>query len=173
MKNLILMLFAILLVSINTNAQYKINKTKYNYQNYTFQVGDPYNPSVAGLTSFLIPGLGQMISGEGGRGAAFLGGFAGGVTMIVVGVKLSETYTENSPGNEGSIVLVASLVTVGLIGMVGVDIWAIIDAIHVAKVNNFAFRDKTKIRSNVIISPYIGLFRAERIPAGLSLKVQF
>jgi hypothetical protein len=145
----------------------------YKSKNYTYQGGDPYNPSIAGLTSFLVPGLGQMISGEVGRGAAFLGGFAGGAIMIVVGVNQSYTYTESSPGDEGSIVIVAGLIAVGLISMVGVDIWAVTDAIHVAKINNLASRDKNKTGFNVKVSPYIGLFSTEKVPIGLSLKVRF
>ena len=47
MKKLVILLLANLLLSLNANAQYKINKTKYNYQTYTHQVGDPYNPAVA------------------------------------------------------------------------------------------------------------------------------
>jgi hypothetical protein len=173
MKKISMILICILLISKVASAQYKINKNKYNYRSYTYQGGDPYNPSVAGLTSFLIPGLGQMISGESGRGAAFLGGFAGGAIMIVAGVNLSNTYTESDPGNEGSIVIVAGLVTVGLISMIGVDIWAVTDAIRVAKVNNLAFRDKNKTGYNLEVIPYVGSLRTENLPIGLSLRVRF
>ena len=173
MKNCFLRLIAILFISSVVNAQYRLNKTIYDSKHYTYQRGDPYIPSVAGLTSFLVPGLEQTISGEVGRGAAFLGGFAGGAIMIIVGVNQSFTYTESRPGNEDDLVLVASLVAVGFIVMVGVDIWSILDAIHVAKVNNLAFRDKTKTGFKVKVSPYIGSFRTETIPVGISLKVQF
>lgn len=168
-----MMFICMLLISEGAGAQYRINKTKYDYRSYSSQSGDPYNPTLAGLTSFLIPGLGQMISGETGRGAAFLGGFAGGAIMIIAGVNLSNTYTENEPGNEGSIVLVAGLVTVGLISMIGVDIWAVTDAIRVAKVNNLAFRDKNKTGYTLQVNPYIGSFRTENIPVGISLRVRF
>jgi TM2 domain-containing membrane protein YozV len=173
MKNCFLSLIAILFISSVVNAQYRLNKTMYNSKHYAYQRGDPYKPSVAGLTSFLIPGLGQMISGEVGRGAAFLGGFAGGAIMIIVGVNQSFTYTESSPGNLGDLVLVTSLVAIGFIVMIGVDIWSILDAIHVAKVNNLAFRDKTKTGFKVKVSPYIGSFRTETVPVGISLKVHF
>ena len=72
MKRFILLLIGLLFISSFTNAQYRINKTKYDYRTYKHQVDDPYNPSVDGFVSFLVPGLGQMISGELGRGAAFL-----------------------------------------------------------------------------------------------------
>jgi len=173
LKNCFLSLIVILFISASASAQYRVNKKKYDFKTYSYQVGDPYDPSVAGLTSFLIPGLGQMISGEGGRGAAFLVGFVGCAIISVVGVNQSYTYNDISPGNEGSIVIVAGLVVTGFIGMIGVDIWSIVNAIHVAKVNNLAFRDKNKTGFNVKVSPYIGSFRNETVPVGLSMKVKF
>ena len=58
----------------NTFGQYKQNKLNYNHKQYSFQKGDRYNPTIAGVASFLIPGLGQAVSGEVGRGVAFFGG---------------------------------------------------------------------------------------------------
>ena len=72
MKKVILIFISAFLICTIVNAQYKINKTKYDYHTYTYQVGDRYSTGVAGITSFLIPGLGQMLSGEVGRGAGFL-----------------------------------------------------------------------------------------------------
>ena len=37
------------------NAQYKIDKTKYDYKTWTDEAGDPYNPTTCGVLSFLIP----------------------------------------------------------------------------------------------------------------------
>src|SRR5450759_4570003 len=86
MKRISLILISVFLISTSINAQYKINKTKYNFRTYTYQVGDPYNTALAGIASLLIPGLGQMVSGEGGRGAAFLGGYVGCWVVYGVGV---------------------------------------------------------------------------------------
>lgn len=47
-------------------------KKMYDYKNYTYQRDDPYNPCIVYVCSFLIPGIGQMISGEVGREFAFL-----------------------------------------------------------------------------------------------------
>ena len=173
MKHCFLSLILILFISSAASSQYRLNKTFYSSKNYTYLAGDPYNPSLAGLTSFFVPGLGQMISGEVGRGFAFLGGFSGGLILIVAGVNLSNSYTEDSPGNEGSLVLVTSMVAVGLIDMVVIDICAITDAIRVAKVNNLAFRDKNKTGYKLQVTPYIGSFRSENTPLGLSVKLRF
>jgi hypothetical protein len=176
MKKLVILLLANLLLSLNANAQYKINKIKYNYQTYTHQVGDPYNPAVAGLTSLFVPGLGQMISGEAGRGAAFMGGFVGSILMVVSGVNLSETFTESSPGNLGDAFLVIFLTGIGTIGIITVDIWSVVNGVRVAKVNNLAFRDKKKSLYDFKIKPFINAtyyIQTGSMPVGLSLIVQF
>lgn len=163
MKNLLFLLIGLLIISSTVNAQYRINKTKYDYKTYTYQVGDPYNPSVAGLTSFLIPGLGQMLSGEGGRGVGFLGGFVGCWVLYGIGAGISAAdIEEGGTGAAGG-----GLVVVGLLGAIAVDIWSIVDAIHVAKVNNLAWRDK---KTSLYISPYIDT----RVhSAGLDFRVSF
>jgi hypothetical protein len=43
---------------------------------------------------------------------------------------------------------------VGLVGALGVDIWSIVDAIRVAKVNNLDWRDNP-LSYNFQIQPYI------------------
>jgi hypothetical protein len=85
MKKILLLVISIMLISATTNAQYRINKTKYDALNYVPQVGDPYNPTASGICSFLIPGLGQMISGEGGRGVGFLLGCMGSFGVFIIG----------------------------------------------------------------------------------------
>jgi hypothetical protein len=172
MKKCVLILISVLFIGIGANAQYRINKTKYDYRTYSYQVGDPYNPSVAGLTSFLIPGLGQMISGEGGRGVAFLGGYVGFFVIYYVGAVSSINDINNGGTGSGG----AGVMVLGLLGAIGVDIWSIVDAIHVAKVNNLAFRDKSKTSYNFQIKPYINISNYNynsKIPVGLSLKVRF
>ena len=69
MKRLIFAILGVLLISTASNAQYRVNKKQYDYKSYVYQVGDPYNPTIAGVASFFIPGLGQMISGEGKKGS--------------------------------------------------------------------------------------------------------
>ena len=76
--------------SFNAHAQtYKINKQKYDYKMYMPQPGDPNNPAVMGLASFFIPGLGQMLSGETGRGLAYLGGSIALSGITVAGALMS------------------------------------------------------------------------------------
>ena len=159
-----------LFITTVSNAQYKVNKTMYNYKLYRPQVGDPYNTGVAGLTSCLVPGLGQMIAGEGGRGAAFLGGFAGALVLYYVGSGMSEADMDD--GGDGSTGL--ALMFFGSSGALAVDIWAIVDAIRVSKVNNMAFQDKNKTSLKVLplisTSAHVGNRMAQ---PGISLQVTF
>jgi hypothetical protein len=166
MKKLYLIIVSILILSTGANAQYKINKSKYDYRTYKYQDGDPYKPGIAGFASFLIPGLGQMSSGAGGRGAAFLGGFVGCLTIYGIG---SSHYYEDEEGTHGGPVPLY----IGLIGALTIDLISVIDAVRVAKVTNLYFRDKYMSRYSLKASPYLGSVISGKIPLGLSLSLQF
>ncbi len=166
MKKLFLIIASVLILYTTVNAQYKINKLKYDYRTYKHQPGDPYNPGIAGFASLLIPGLGQMSSGAGGRGAAFLGGFVGCITIYAIGS--SHYYTDEEGDHGGPVPLY-----IGFFGAIAVDIISVIDAVRVAKVNNLAFRDKYKTSYKVQLSPWLGSVHNESVPAGLSLKLKF
>jgi TM2 domain-containing membrane protein YozV len=96
MKHVTIIIAYLLLFCNVSVAQYSINKKKYDYRTYTYEVGDPYNTGVAGVTSLLLPGLGQMISGENGRGAAFLVGYIGCWGIFYAGGRLAGSTMENN-----------------------------------------------------------------------------
>lgn len=150
--------------------QYRVNKTRYNYRTYTYKKGDPYNPSSAGFASLIIPGLGQMISGEIGRGLLFLTGFTGCLVATVAGIiNLGTSY-------KGESVVGAQIAVAGLIGAACIDLWSIGDAVKVAKVNNLALRNKHKTSYNLNVKPF--LYTSENglkhnVPVGLTFKVIF
>lgn len=146
---------------------------------YRREFGDPYNLWAAGIASYFIPGLGQMISGETGRGFAFLGGFSAAYVVTLVGI--SNIYTEpywnnnNHYGNSS-----AAMFTIGGgIAMLGIYIWSIVDAVNVARVNNLYERDlRNSSQLNFQLSPYVDVSKPtlslNNQPAlGLSLKVSF
>ncbi len=172
MKKCLSLLICLVIFSSLTNAQYSINKTQYDYRTYSYQLGDPYNPSVAGITSFLIPGLGQMLSGEGGRGAAFLGGYLGCMVVYIIGYSSAINDIDNGgTGSSGFGTMI-----VGSLGALGINIWSIVDAVRVAKVNNLAFRDQNKSSFNLQLNPYIDTryVRTQGRPiTGISLKYSF
>jgi hypothetical protein len=176
MKRLFLLLGCIMMVSISSYAQYRVNKKIYDYHTYSYQKGDPYKPTTAGFASVFIPGLGQMISGEPARGLCFLGGYCGSIGLCLSGfsVFLFEfAKDERHPINYGRGI---SGLVIGAIGAgcsLGVFIWSVSDAEHVAKVNNLAYRDKNLRGYNISLSPYLGSVTGEKFPLGLSCKIRF
>jgi hypothetical protein len=166
MKKSFLILVCILSISVTTKSQYKINKTRYDYRSYKREAGDPYSPSLAGFASFLVPGIGQMYTGETRRGAFFLGSFAGCIIIYAIG---SNSYYEQNGITYGGPVPLY----IGLGGAIAVDILAIIDARHVAKVVNLALREQSKTGYNIRVSPFFGSSFSGRIPFGLSMKIRF
>jgi hypothetical protein len=169
MKKVILLsgiLLAFFATSMNAQ-RYSDLKLKYNYHLYTPQIGDPYNPTVSGLCSFLIPGLGQIIDGEVGRGIGF---FAGSVAFSVLTQVGSQSVLN---GNEAGV----STMLLGLGGMLAVDIWAIVDANHVAKVKNMYLRDLKKTSSlSFEVAPYVSQLSINNqvvTPVGMTMRVRF
>ena len=162
MKKPLIFLLGLALICSVVNAQYAVNKTKYDYRTYEYEVGDPYNPGVAGITSVLIPGLGQAISGEAGRGLGFLGGYAGCWLIFGMGWGKFETSFYSKGGE---------LALIGILGIIIVDLWSAIDAVRVAKFNNLAWRDKH--RTGLNIQPYVNHFQTnDKINARMGLRVK-
>ncbi len=176
MKNLILILVMALLTATVSNAQYNLNKTKYDYKTYSYQPGDPYRPPVAGVSSLFLPGLGQMISGEPARGIAFMGGFAGSILLSAAGFGILVKSNPESEHEETSIegtVAGALMILTGIVCAIGIDIWSVSDAVKVAKVNNMVFRDNKKSGYNLSVKPYFVSTSTENMQIGLSMKLHF
>ncbi|GAA4830799.1 hypothetical protein [Algivirga pacifica] len=174
MKKLITLFFVLFAFSTVSNAQYSVWKHQYNAAEYIPQYGDRYDPTIAGVASFLAPGLGQIVAGETGRGLGFFGGFVGSYVVMSVGaVQLVESVDEygNTDGSG------AGLMLLGLAGAATTYIWSIFDAVKVAKINNMALRDKYKTgQINVTINPYVGLNQPtyrEGVPLGATLGIRF
>jgi hypothetical protein len=171
MKNLILILAGILFLTLVTNAQYKINKLHYDYRTYKHLPGDRYDPAAACVMSILLPGTGQMVSGEIKRGAAFVGGSFGCYVIVVLGFAGASGARTDEAGT-----FFTGTMFLGIAGMAAVDIWSAIDAVRVAKVKNLALRDKNKTSYNIQLQPYINTAcynHTGSVPVGVSLKIKF
>ena len=165
----------IIIGTLSSNVQgqsYKTNKQNYDYKMYTPQLGDPNNPIAMGVASCFLPGLGQMIGGEIWRGLAFLGGTYG---AFGVGYGLAAVSRDDN-GNRNDTQM---WVGVGfMLGAAALNVWSIVDAVRVAKVNNMYFQDvrgnlsSVKIELNPFVNTtnYLGQANTS---AGLSLKVTF
>jgi len=161
---------------MHVDAQYQVNKTRYDYKNYVHLQGDPYNPGTAAVGSLFIPGLGQMICGEGLRGTAFLLGCIGSLAFSLAGALHATSVTESDPSFWHVQTTSKRMISAGLVSAAVFWIWSVADASRVAKVNNLVFRDKNKTSCNIGLHPCIDLLNydivGKAIP-GLSLKVTF
>jgi TM2 domain-containing membrane protein YozV len=173
-RTILLSLTLLVLVVFNTTAQnYYLNKTKYDYRSYVPQYGDPYIPAVSGICSLFLPGLGQMLSDEPGRGFAFFGASAGcGVVFLVgYGTVINSAMSGYDLSGGGTIMLL------GLAGMLAIDIWSIVDAVNVAKVNNMYYQNLRKTSSmHIEVSPYaeqLSINNQFTTPVGLTMRIKF
>ena len=162
--------------AVTEGMRYKEYKDLYNYRNYTRQSGDSYNPTLAGVASFLVPGLGQGLCDEWGRGLAFFAGhalcFISFFTSEAIGTAFDDFDAgEVSTENVSTVVMASAL-------WLAYDIWNTVDAIHVAKIKNLYYRDlkgrQAYIQMNV--SPcltYIHTPETNAPAVGLSLNIGF
>lgn len=121
-------------VELVPGMKYKNLKTIYDYKEYQPSIYDGRSPGGMGVASFFIPGLGQMMSGEVGRGLAWMGGHVAAYMVMGVGSAMfnsGQYYGSENLEDYGTL-----FTLVGLTSMLTVDICAIVDAVRVAKVKN-------------------------------------
>lgn len=141
--------------------KYKDLKEYYNYKDYEKMPDQYRSPVGAGIASYLIPGLGEMISGSGWRGTAFLGGWLACHFVTLVGIaELSDAIYWS-----------------GIAGAQALRIISCIDATRVAKVKNMYKRDlKGAYAYEFDMYPsmnYIKTAEGIQPTAGLTLALRF
>jgi len=180
-KSLLLIILFITAFSTIHAQTYSEKVEMYDTHQYIKQFGDPYNPVLAGVASYFVPGLGQILCDESSRGLSFLGGYVGCFGLMVWGyTEMYVSIFENLDSNtySSSVMRGSGKMALGVVGMLGVGIWSIVDAVHVAKVNNMYYQDHFKRSSavNLEIAPYaepITMFNQVTVPVGLTLKATF
>lgn len=196
MKKLALMIVLIAASLVSAQAQiapgmkYKDLKGLYNPKEYIPESTDPYSRGWAGVASFVIPGLGQVIDGEVGRGLLF---FGGNVALNIVArgqlQRFSDSVVTDSSGQvtgyKDEAAARSSARNVILIGAsaLALNIWSIVDAVRVAKVKNMYTQDLRRQRSSVDFdfAPFFTYAPSELTAsgssltptAGMSLRVSF
>ena len=156
---------------ITPNMKYKQLKRIYNYKEYEKTFADRYSPVWSGVASFFIPGLGQMISGEVGRGFAYLGGHVGGMILapLIIGAG-TDVYGYVSTGAAVTALAIYA-------GVIAIDICAIVDGVRVAKVKNMYEQDLKKLYAiDVDLYPsvnFVQLGNNIQPTAGLTLAMKF
>ena len=149
--------------------KYSEYRKLYNTKNYHSQPTDPYSRGWAGVASALIPGLGQCVDGEWGRGFLFIMGSIG------IGI-----LTNSQRFNDHGYTYYSDLYFAFLCAGIAYDIWSICDAVHVAKVKNMYYQDIRGQRSAQLeysVSPFVALTpnfgNGSQPLAGLSLRLSF
>ncbi len=188
MKKLIAIIASVVLFATAMDAQvvpglkYSDLKDMYSTKDYVKSYMDPYSPAWSGVASFIIPGLGQTICGEFGRGLCFFGGnLACGIGTSVCFTnlaKLTETDSngkvtmKDDPKVGTNILLIAGFCAAAC----AIDIWSIVDAVKVAKVKNMYSRDLYNHTSSLNLYPsvdYVPSSNGMQTTAGLSLALTF
>ena len=143
--------------------KYKEMAKVYDYRLYQKSLYDRYSPAGSGVASFFIPGLGQMICGEWGRGFAWLGGHVG--CYMLTGISaIAESDT---------------LVLMSIAGLLAIDICSIVDGVRVAKVKNMYMEDLRKsgyYGLDVDLYPSVNYVRTAfgvQPTAGMTLALRF
>lgn len=120
---------------VREGMRYSEYKGLYDKNMYVHQPGDPYSPSWAGIASFLLPGLGQCVADEWGRGTLFfLANLGLGIGSYVTSYGMTH-YREPYKTNNTYYFLAITAVRLA------VDIWSITDAVKIAKIKNMYNQD--------------------------------
>lgn len=151
---------------ITPGMKYRDLKKIYNYKNYTRRYDDRHSPGWSGAASFFVPGLGECINGEWGRGL--------GKTAINIICNLStNSILGKTPYGEplgtGYYLL--------LFTQLSVNIWSVVDASQIAKVKNMYERDLQKLYSfDVQFYPsvnYTNIGNSTQYAPGVTLAINF
>ena len=144
---------------------YKDIEGRYDTRLYQPRSNDPYLPGWSGFASFILPGLGQSMNGEWGRG---LGIFAANLGFDVL--ECWELYHLDShyPEFYGGALLAT------IIAQTAFNIWGICDAVNIAKAKNMYYQENGLFASglDMKIQPSFGL-AVDGIGPGIALSFSF
>lgn len=144
--------------NVSPGMKYKELKNLYNFKEYVPGLADRYPPAWLGVASAFIPGLGECINEEWGRGLGKFGGY------LILGVLASSATYAYSYGGAPDATAALALACYG--GIIAIDVWSIIDAVRIAKVKNMYEQDLKRLYSfDVKLSPSVDF-----IPNGNTLQ---
>jgi hypothetical protein len=163
-------------VDVISSLKYKELKNIYDYRDWSRKDGGRYSPALMGFCSWIVPGLGQMISGEGARGAGWLAGSVGCAAIAGAGAGMFLAYTYDHTINPDYYVAGMYMAILGAASLVTIDICAIVDAYRVAKVKNLYDQSIRAPKYSLELHPsvdYIRMADGVQPTAGLSLALKF
>lgn len=159
--------------------KYRQIKKLYDSREYSKEQADRYSPAGSGVASFFIPGLGQWICGEVGRGFAWFGGGLASVAVMGVGEAITLVGIFPAAAGDASIVNAGLITTLaGLVSLVVIDACSCADAVKVAKVKNMYNQDLRRSgQVSFELHPALDFVRTPggtmKPTAGLTLAVKF
>ena len=158
---------------LTAGMKYQDLKNLYNTELYMSAAGDRYSLIGAGIASFLVPGLGQILCGETERGLMFFGGFLGGQLIGIAIIAYGANFNYSSSAAFGTFFSAYAI----LAGSFAVGIYSIVDAVRVAKVKNMYEQDLMRSYSlEASLFPsvnYTVVGGAIKPAAGLTLSLKF
>ena len=163
------------------DVRYRDIASVYNPSAYNEQFDDPYNPAISGIASFFIPGLGQCIDGEWGRGAGIFAANLGlGVLeatelsimlhSAVQGSSYYKQYRQTSVSSDAAIGASLCALIITSSAHLVLNIWNICDAVNIAKVKNMYYQD-LHVAPQLSFTPSVSY--GLQPTAGLSLTLSF
>lgn len=149
---------------------YRQIKKIYDYRDWQKAENDPYSPVAAGLCSFFIPGLGQMINGEFEIGLAYIGGICvSDLSAVLLAVSAYDAATDY-----GLCALFSIGTAVALAASVTLNVCSIVGAYRMAARKNLLYQDLHS--SDISFTPGITMIPngdGRSFTPGLSLRVNF
>jgi hypothetical protein len=104
------------------------------------------SPWVAGLLSYVFPGVGSYYAGNAGHGHRHLLITLGLVTLVLVPLSSDETHDEDSP---------SPLLTAWTLAFVGNWVWSIVTAVQDANASNRAESGSIQLLEGVYLDPTV------------------
>ncbi len=91
------------------------------------ETGHPKNPTLAGVLSGVMPGLGQFYCRQWGKGAGFL------VGMLMADAGTGMTHTVLDVLQSGQLPQDLTLFLIGALVVLAIAAWSVIDAVRTAR----------------------------------------
>ena len=175
---------------VQPGMKYRELKSMYNTKGYVKSDIDPYAPVWTGIASYLLPGLGQAIVGETGRGLRFfaastvISSFSSYTADQLIDNIVKDDYGAFVKDESGNYQLkdkaaakrqVMALCAAGISELI-VCIWSSADAAKVAKVKNLYYRDVRKYTLEPSLYPSVQTVQTGtgcRLAPGMTFALNF
>ncbi len=166
----LLLIFSVHL--IGQKIKYKDIKDDYSINNYSQKINQPkYSTAVAGICTYILPGLGHIYIGEPLRGAYFFGGELLAAGVFVSGLTMFMTVDKST--GKSSYGARTVLITGILLSSI-TYFYSLYDVIKITKIKNLAYQEKNismNLSPNLRFMPFDNNFKSATYE--LTLRINF